>query len=290
MKRILITGGAGSVGREVATCLAVRGHRVRVFDLPGCDFGPFEHVAQVQVVVGDVRDRDGLRRAVSGVDVVIHLAALLPPLSEQDREATMAVNVGGTANVIAALESERPGARLVLSSSVCVYGDTSTTEPPVRVSSPTHALDLYGESKVEAERLVLAARIDHVVLRISGISVPAFLEPPQVWPFRADQRIEFVCRGDVVAALAACAEVKDVSGKLLNIAGGSTWQMLGREYVARFNEEMGLPAEEARYSERPGYFDWYDTGESQAILGYQRTSYAQFLGLLREAIDAALRG
>ena len=56
MKRILITGGAGSVGREVATCLAARGHRVRVFDLPGCDFGPFEHVAQVQIVKGDIRD------------------------------------------------------------------------------------------------------------------------------------------------------------------------------------------------------------------------------------------
>ena len=78
MKRITITGGAGSVGREVAACLAARGHRVRVFDLPGCDFGPFEHVAQVQIVKGDIRDRDGLQRAVSDVDAVIHLAALLP--------------------------------------------------------------------------------------------------------------------------------------------------------------------------------------------------------------------
>ena len=202
----------------------------------------------------------------------------------------MAINVGGTANVIAALERACPGARLILSSSVCVYGDTSDTEPPVRVSSPTHALDLYGESKIEAERHVMAGRIDHVVLRISGISVPAFLEPPPVWPFRADQRIEFVCRGDVVAALAACAETEGASGKVLNIAGGSTWRMLGREYVARFNEAMGLPAEEARYSERAGYFHWYDTGESQAILGYQRTSYTQFLERLQQAIDDALRG
>jgi nucleoside-diphosphate-sugar epimerase len=290
MKRILITGGAGSVGREVAACLAARGHRVRVFDLPGCDFGPFEGVAQVQTVKGDVRDLDGLRRAVSDVDAVIHLAALLPPTSERDREATMAINVGGTANVIAALERESPDARLILSSSVCVYGDTSGAAPPVRASSPTQVLDRYGESKIDAERLVMASRIDHVILRISGISVPAFLEPPQVWPFRADQRIEFVCRGDVVAALAECAETEEASGKLWNIAGGPTWQMLGREYVARFNDLMGLPAEDARYSERPGYFDWYDTAESQATLSYQRTSYAQFLELLQEAIDDALGG
>ena len=93
MKTILITGGAGSVGREVVTCLASRGHRVRVFDLPGCDFEPFEHIAQVEVVRGDIRDRDLLQQAVSGVDVVIHLAALLPPNSERDREATMSINV-----------------------------------------------------------------------------------------------------------------------------------------------------------------------------------------------------
>jgi nucleoside-diphosphate-sugar epimerase len=202
----------------------------------------------------------------------------------------MAVNVGGTANVIAALERESPGTRLILSSSVCVYGDTSDRGPPVCVSTPAHPLDLYGESKVEAERLVTSSGIASVVLRVSGISVSAFLEPPAIWPFRADQRIEFICRNDVVAALVACTEVEGALGKTWNIAGGLTWRMLGHEYVAGFNEAMGLPAEEARYSERPGYFDWYDTGESQAVLGYQRTSYPQFRELLEDAIDEALQG
>ena len=127
-----------------------------------------------------------------------------------------------------------------------------------------------------------------MVLRISGISVPAFLEPPEVWPFRADQRLEFVCRNDVVAALAACAETDGISGKVLNIAGGATWRMLGREYVARFSDVMGLSPEEAQYSEDPGYFDWYDTDASQTTLGYQRTSFSQFLELLQEAIEDML--
>ena len=66
--KILVTGGAGSVGREVVACLASRGHRVRVFDLPTCDFGPLEHRAQVEVVKGDIRDGDALRRAAADVD------------------------------------------------------------------------------------------------------------------------------------------------------------------------------------------------------------------------------
>ena len=207
MSTILITGGAGSVGREVAIRLALRGHRVRVFDLPACDYGIFAQVPGVEIIRGDIRDCDLLRHTVAGVDAVIHLAALLPPASERSREATMAINVEGTANVVAALEQASPNAHLILSSSVCVYGDTSHAEPPIGVSFPTRALDLYAESKVAAERLVMAASLPHTVLRISGISVPAFLEPPPVWPFMPGQRLEFVCRNDVVAALVACAEV-----------------------------------------------------------------------------------
>jgi len=293
---ILVTGGAGSVGREVAACLASRGHRVRVFDLSTCDFAPFEHMAQVEVIQGDIRDGATLRRAVAGVDAALHLAALLPPASERNRQATMDVNAGGTAAVIAALAQESPGAHLVLSSSVCVYGDTTALQPPIRASCRAQALDCYGWSKVEAERLVVAGPVPYTILRISGISVPAFLEPPPVWPFTADQRLEFVCRADVVAALAACAEMgvdsekPGRSGAPLNIAGGSTWRMLGREYVACLNEALGLPPEEAQYSDRPGPYDWYDTDESQTLLGYQRTSFARFLELLQAAIEEALGG
>jgi nucleoside-diphosphate-sugar epimerase len=200
----------------------------------------------------------------------------------------MAVNVQGTANLIAALEASNPDARLVLSSSVCVYGDTSARQPPIGVDAPLQAVDIYAESKIEAERLAMASSLRCTVLRISGISVPAFLAPPAVWPFQAEQRIEFICRDDVVRALAACVSDGETSSAVFNIAGGPTWRMLGRAYVVRFNEVMGLPPEEGQYSERPGYFDWYDTDESEAALGYQQTTFEQFLERLDKAIEAAM--
>jgi nucleoside-diphosphate-sugar epimerase len=277
----------GSVGRAVVAHLAARGHRVRVFDLPGCDYSSLQDLPQAQIISGDIRDLATVQQAARGVDALIHLAALLPPGSERDRSATTAVNVQGTANVIAALREGSPGAHLVFSSSVCVYGDTTAATPPIRTSFPLHAVDLYAESKIEAERLVAASELNHTVLRVSGISVPAFLAPPQTWPFRAEQRLEFVCHTDVVAALAACVELEGTSRQTYNVAGGATWRMRGREYVARFNELMGLPPEEARYSDRPGYFDWYDTHDAQATLNYQRTSYDRYLELLDQAIEAA---
>jgi nucleoside-diphosphate-sugar epimerase len=282
----LVTGGAGSVGREVSLRLAARGHQVRVFDLPGCDFSPLRGAAEV--VTGDITDPSAVRPAAAGIDVALHLAAILPPHSERDREITLAVNVQGTANLIAALAEVSPDARLVLSSSVCVYGDTRARPPPVSVSSPLHASDVYAESKIGAERLVQAGPLAHTILRISGVSVPAFWAPPEVWPFCAEQRIEFICRADVVQALIACVEREDAPRRVYNVAGGPTWRMLGREYVSRFNEVMGLPPEDAQYDEEAGYFDWYDTEAAQATLGYQRTSFEQFIGLLDAAIEAAL--
>ena len=290
MKTILITGGAGSVGREVAAQLAADGHRLRIFDLPACDFSPFQAMPQAVVIAGDIRDGEGIDWAVQGVDAVLHLAALLPPVSERDRQATLAINVGGTANIISAMERHCPAAHLVLSSSVCVYGDTGGADAPIDITYRTHAADVYAESKIASERLVLESRLPHTILRISGISVPAFLEPPQPWPFAADQRIEFVCRTDVVAALATCASLDGLGaqGRVLNIAGGPTWRMLGREYVARYNEVMGLSPEDGAYSQGIETFAWYETDESQRLLGYQRTSFARFVELLEAAIVEAL--
>ena len=286
--RVLITGGAGSVGRELAAVVVQAGHDVRVFDLPSCDYGQLASGPGIEIAKGDILDRASVGQAVAGVDTVVHLAALLPPASERDRQLTMSINVSGTENLVAALARENPSAHLVLSSSVCVYGDTSKTEPPVRVSDPRRAVDHYAESKIAAEDVVAGASLPHTILRISGVAVPAFLAPPDTWPFMAEQRIEFVCRRDVVAALAACIHAPQAVGKTFNVAGGDTWRMSGAEYAVMFNEVMGLAPQDAIYSERPDYFDWYDTIESQAALEYQKTSFSEFLALLEQAIEEAL--
>jgi nucleoside-diphosphate-sugar epimerase len=238
---------------------------------------------------GSIGDVDLLRRAVSGVDAVVHLAALLPPASERDRDLTMAVNLDGTQTLLSAIRSESRDIHLVFSSSVCVYGDTYALAEPIQVERPPAPHDIYGESKAAAETTVRDAGVAHTILRISGVSVPAFLAPPPVWPFLEDQRIEYVCRDDVVRAMFRVA-TSDPHNSTLHIAGGRTWRMTGREYVAQFNEVMGLEPEDAVYASEPGSFGWYDTTRSQALLGYQETTFQRYLELLGEAIEEALGG
>ena len=287
MATILVTGGAGRLGANTAYGLREQGHLVRVMDIEAADFFLFEDEEGFEVVKGDIRDADLIDEATQGCSAVFHLAAILPPVSENNRELTMAVNVDGTQVVINACR-QAGSIPLIFSSSVSTYGDTSQEEPPIGVDHAQRALNIYPESKIKSEELVKAAGIPYVILRIAGIAVPAFLDPPEPWPFIPEQRVEFVALNDLVTAMINLVDNAGAHGKVFNLGGGPSWQVLGEEYARRYCETLEISFDSQTYYEKPGWLDWYDTEESQKILQYQNTSFDDFHAMLKEAMDEAL--
>lgn len=281
--KILITGGAGNIGRELVRRSLAAGNEVTVFDIPQANYEGLEGEKGIKVIKGFVNDVEALSEAVKGVDSVIHLAALMTHLST-DREKTMAVNVGGTKNVLDALAREGRDVQFVFSSSVSTYGYTINDTPPITVEHPQVATDLYAESKIEAEKVVLASGIPYTILRISGVVIPMFYDP-NPWQFLREQRVEFVNRDDVATALYNSAVTREARNKIFNIAGGKDWQMLGYQWAERHLAVLDFPIEEAVYSDHPGWFDWYDTAESQVILQYQNTTPDMFFEQLAKAVE-----
>lgn len=284
MKNILITGGAGSVGKELAVAFAQSGYNVSIFDIPVANFTGLE---QFKIVKGDISNSKTVQEAVNNTDIVLHLAALLPPVSEADRTKTFMVNTEGTVNLVDAVKADGNKARMIFTSTVATYGDSTATNPPLRVDHPQQPNTLYSESKVKAERYILNSGIPYTILRVSGVVLPVLADPPE-WPFTADQRVEFINRADVVTALFASVVQEQATNKILNLAGGKSWQMLGQQFVEQYFSILDIPPEDAIYSERPIYGDWYDTTESQHLLDYQRTSFQNFLELLDKAVLEAL--
>ena len=277
------------MGKCVAQRLHKEGYTVRVFDLPSMDYSGLEGEEGIEVLRGDLTKGEGVEQAVQDISALIHLAALLPPASERDRELTFAVNVEGTARVAEVLKRTNPDAALVFSSSVNTYGDTTAAKPPITVDRPQQALDIYAESKIAAEKYLRESYPNVIILRISGISVPSIQSPPEVWPFMANQRIEFIHRDDVVTALCAAVREERTKGHVFNIAGGPTWRTTGRAYVKDYYDLLGVPIEEARFQEWPGGYDWYDTKESQRVLHYQNTPYQTYLNQLHTEIEKMMQ-
>ena len=282
---ILITGGAGSVGRQLAGMFLAEGRNVRIFDLPFMDFTGLEGQPDVEVLKGDITDKESVNEAVRDVGGILHLAALLPPTSERNRDKTFAVNVEGTRSIVEALESQGSKATLVFTSSISTYGDTSKEPSPITITQPQNAIDIYAESKIAGEKILIESGVNFVILRIASIAVPAFLEPPEPWPFTSAQRVEMVHRDDVADAIKASVDTPEAVGNVFNIAGGSTWRLTGKDYVEDFFNFMGAPVDMAIYREEPGWNDWYDTAESQKILKYQNRSYEFYSGEMRSIVE-----
>tara|TARA_R110001583_G_scaffold4568_6_gene26195 strand:+ start:700 stop:1635 length:936 start_codon:yes stop_codon:yes gene_type:complete len=151
--KILITGGAGFIGTTLVPKLLEEGHEVTVFDIllhGGNPIVPFFKNKKFKFIKGDIRDYDALESAVKDQDIIIHLAAVVGfPACRLNPQAAKDINVQGTANLIKASSKEQ----------IILYGSTGSNYGTIKgictEDTPLNPLSLYGETKTEAERLLI---------------------------------------------------------------------------------------------------------------------------------------
>jgi UDP-glucose 4-epimerase len=157
-RRVLVTGAGGFIGSHLVEALAGRGARVRALVRYNSasargwlDELPASLLPQVEVVAGDIRDGGGVQAAVSGQEVVFHLAALVSiPYSYEAPESYIDTNVRGTLNVLEACR-RAGGVRLVQTSTSEVYGTPETV--PITEAHPLRAQSPYAATKVAGDKL-----------------------------------------------------------------------------------------------------------------------------------------
>lgn len=291
---ILITGGFGNIGVAVVDECLRRGHTVSVFEIPNKRtrrLARYYIQRDVRVFLGNLGQVGDISPAVVGQDVVIHLAAILPPVSDARPELCRAVNVGGTANLIQSLHTAGASAALVLVSSASVMGPTQKQTPPLRLDDPVVPTDVYSRTKIEAESLVAASGLRHCILRLAAVLpttinyAAVFSMIRLIFDMPLEARCEIVIDLDVAYALVSAAENLVGSGEMAEkrgfIAGGQRQgcQIRTRDLVSKAFVPLGLemPDESLFPQELDSYYlDWYDTGDIQSLLQYQRHSMAQW--------------
>ena len=140
--KILLTGASGRIGRHLVDALLKDGEDVRVLIK-----GKMIEFENVETFYGDLLDIESLKKAVNGVDVIYHLAAITDYLAPKD--LMWKVNVLGTRNL---LEVSK-GKKIIYLSTTAVMGK-KLKEMPANENTPCHPSNYYGKTKLEAEKLV----------------------------------------------------------------------------------------------------------------------------------------
>jgi nucleoside-diphosphate-sugar epimerase len=292
--KVLLTGAFGNIGQAALEELISRGHNVRCFDVPTKQNKKTARQykqAPIEIVWGDLRNSDDVRRAVADRDVVLHLAFVIPTLSatgvstEDEPEWAYEINVGGARNIIQAMVEQPIPPKLLFTSSLHVFGKTQHLAPPRSVSDEVAPAEHYSRHKVEVEQLVRASGLTWAIFRLGAAMPLRMIFDPAMFDVPLDNRIEFVHRLDVARALANALEIDEVWGRLWLIGGGPRNQYIYRDMATKILDAMGvgmLPDE--AFSTEPYPTDWLDTSESQRVLQFQQLTLDDYVAEMRQML------
>ncbi len=248
--RYFITGATGFVGSHLAEACVGRGDTVRTLARLGSDTGPLERLG-VSIHRGDLTDRDEVRQALDGAEVVVHCAAKVGDWGPV--EDYRAVNVEALRGLLEACRG-RPLRRFVHLSSLGVYAarhhhGTDETEP-----LPASHMDGYTQTKVEAERLVLQYHREHeipvVVLRPGFIYgprdrtvLPKLVDTLRQRKFRwlggGKKALNCIYVGNLVDAIFLAVEKPGAVGQIYNLTDGEL--VSKRRFIEALIKGLNLP-------------------------------------------------
>jgi UDP-glucose 4-epimerase len=274
LKRILITGGAGFIGRHLLRSLLAAGYSVSVLDnlhrSQAIEFADFIH--------GDIRDAATVQRACIGVDTVFHLAAesrVLP--AEQNAAYCHSINVEGTAVLLKACRASGVR-RLVFASSREVYGIAASL--PVSEEAPCNPQNVYGQSKLLGEQLCRTfPEVEVVILRLANIYgpgdqgrvIPRFVQSAiagqPLTVIGNGKLLDFLWIEDAVAAMILAAELAPAAS-VFNIGSGRGVEVLSvaQRLVKLSGKHSKITTCPGNPLEVPSYIA--DIRRAQTVLGF----------------------
>ena len=290
MAQYLVTGGAGFIGSHLTEELVRRGERVRVVDsLITGKRANLAHLPQVEFLQGDLADIDVARRAVQGVDYVLHQAAIPSvPRSVEDPITSNRANIDASLNVLVAAR-DAGVRRVVYAGSSSAYGNQPTL--PKVETMPTAPLSPYALQKLVAEQycqmFTRLYGLETVTTRyfnvfgprqdpsspysgVISLFISALVEgrQPKIYGDGGQTR-DFTYVGNVVDGVLRACHAPQVSGEVINVATGGRISL--NELFNVLKGLTGASVTPIYADERAGDVrdSQADIGKARRLLGYE---------------------
>lgn len=283
--KILLTGAFGNVGLSTLKELIEKDYNVRVFEVYNKRNKKIakKFKDKIEIIWGDLRNKEDVKKAVQSQDVIIHLAAIIPPLADANPRLAESVNIGGTKNILDAMKSLNQKSKLLFTSSVAVYGDRRYN-PMIEVTdamAPSKG-DYYAITKISAEKLIKESDLDFAIFRLTYItSIDKLNMDPLMFHMPLDTSIEICDTKDVGLALVNAIECDEVWGETFNLAGGKQCRITYREYLNDMMEIFGLGRNflpEEGFAVKDFHCGFMNTEKSQSLLKYQKHTLEDYYG------------
>ena len=275
--KVLLTGAFGNVGLSVLKELLDQDHEVRILEIKNRKNLKISRKIQkdVEIIWGNIMNKLAVDKVVKNQDVVIHLAAIIPPLADYQPKLAEFVNVGGTLNILESMKKQTNNPKIIFTSSVAVYGDR-VSSPMIKITDPLNPSkgDYYALTKISAEKLVKESGLDFAIFRLTYITSINKLElDPLMFHMPLETSIEICDTRDVGLALANAVDCSEVWGGTFHIAGGESCRITYREYLNDMMTIMGLGRKflpDEAFAKEDFHCGFMDTQNSQGLLNYQK--------------------
>ncbi|UXA04811.1 NAD(P)-dependent oxidoreductase [Mycobacterium sp. SMC-2] len=306
---VLVTGAFGQVGKRCTQILLERGRTVIAMDLRNDNTVAVErelaadrHPGTLIPAYTDLLDAEAVRELVAThrPEAVVHLAAIVSPLSYRKPGLARKVNVGGTENLLAACAALPRPPLFLMASSAAVYGSRNPYRHPERITpdTPVDPIDQYGQDKVLAEAAIRSSGLPYALFRLGGVISPdthTTVNSDSLLLMRSmpgDNRMHAVDARDVALAFANGVDREStIAGKVVLIGGNESYVLTQRDLEDGLMEAFGLgglgpsaslpgdPGDDRGWS----FTGWYDTTEAQALLDFQEHDWSQTLSWIAES-------
>lgn len=241
---VLLTGASGTVGTEILSQLASMDEiNITVFDIKNSRTQKVfsEYKGLINIRYGDISNPQDVAAIEDVFDVAIHLAAIIPPLADENPQLAQKVNVTGTKNLIQLLERTSPEAFLLFSSSVATYGDR-IQHPYIVVTDQLNARrdDVYAQTKIECEKLIKQSRLNWSIFRLTAIMKNHKMSK-LMFHMPLSTMMEICTPTDTARAFVrAILHQDELSGRVFNLGGGERCCISYRGFLEESFRIVGL--------------------------------------------------